>query len=114
MQEKTANFIQKCRFNLFAGYFFPFKRGLLDFLTHYIVDLVSNNDEKLSIAQNFVRWDGNMLIFDCGMVRAGSDEIREGGDDHVVLVSYCDRTDSPISAITVHREYDRGSIACPY
>ena len=55
MQEKTANFIQKCRFNLFAGYFFPFKKGLLDSLSHHIVDLVSDDDEKLSIPQNFVR-----------------------------------------------------------
>ena len=79
MQEKTANFIQKCRFNLFAGYFFPFKKGLLDSLSHHIVDLVSDDDEKLSIPQNFVRRNGNLLIFDSGMVSSAT-----GGDEAAV------------------------------
>ena len=72
MQEKTANFIQTCRFNLFAGYFFPFKKGLLDSLSHHIVDLVSDDDEQSSIPQNFVRRNGNLFIFDSGMVSSAT------------------------------------------
>lgn len=53
MQEKTANFIQKCRFGAVARIFFDFCRRLLYFLTGDGVDLVANLYEKLSGADKF-------------------------------------------------------------
>ena len=53
MQEKTANFIKKCRFGAVARIFFDFYRRLLYFLTGDGVDLVANLYEKLSGADKF-------------------------------------------------------------
>ena len=53
MQEKTANFIKKCRFDLLGSDFSNKNRLLLYFLTGDGVNLIANLDEKLSGTDKF-------------------------------------------------------------
>ena len=64
MQEKTANFIKKCRFDLLGSDFSNKNRLLLYFLTGDGVDLVANLYEKLSGADKFADSRRDLAVFD--------------------------------------------------